>query len=132
MKKSLNWDVSGEKMRPNMLPWWKFVDENALREVESSAFCLTTKKGKVMFEKFTTRYFHDCHQDNLSTYSKNTLVVSWLSYTFFKTVIEDVSLLIHFRKCQNQNFLQKCQNNPNNHFGEYLKMTLLKVSKLKV
>ena len=33
---------------------------------------------------------------------------------------EDVYLLIHFqkchfRKCQNQNFLQKCQNDPNNH-----------------
>ena len=50
-----------------------------------------------------------------------------------KSNLEDVYLLTHFQKCH----FRKChswkyQNDPSNHFWENLKMTLLKVSFLKV
>ena len=46
----------------------------------------------------------------------------------FKSVIEDVYLLIHFQKCHSW----KCQNDLKSHFWKYLKITLMKVSFLKV
>ena len=48
------------------------------------------------------------------------MAVGIYSYTFKSALFENV---MHSRKCQNKTFLQKCQNGPNIHFLEYLKMT---------
>ena len=49
-------------------------------------------------------------------------------YTFKSVIFEKCKN----QKCKNQIYFQKCQNDPNNHFQEYLKMTLLKVSFLNM